>query len=295
MYILTCLFILIVIAILLGHFSYSINTLKKGSYEFLPKLNYIKEITYIGLILLLYNTSGTLLEHYLVVFIALLFLSIELKKEFKIVQEHTPSHLTKIIFSLLSLLAIIDINEYMTSIVGISLSNISISISSIIFLLTTTYFGGALLLIIAFFIEIKIFYSILRIEKARMKLKIWLYNLLADKKNIKIDWNKTTYKHKTNRVLIITTLQLYLTITIFTLNKSIFNHNHLEKIIVTVAYSSMYDGCSNIERKPFHKMMFLDMDNVSIAIPTWDNSIPHNKQEESNIRAYKFNYSVCNR
>lgn len=296
-------FILLIIApiiliMLLGHLSYRINVLNKGAREFLPSLpkELFKIIIYISIIILLifcrkdnfYHILTNLLSTYLLVF----DLNKEIQKKYSDIIQSIPPILIKTTLMLISVVVIVEINEYTTTTVGLGISNLAIVLTSITFLFTLAYFGSIMLLFIIFIIEIELLLFLFKIEKASSNMIISLYNLLSDNNHIKINTYKN-HKLKKHIKLLIIALQLTLAFQILQSTNFIDDYKKgLERIVIYIAYSEIYPGCDNIPAQPLYKMMFIDFNNVSLATPVWKNSYTTEKIEE-NIEKYSFSRTTC--
>lgn len=294
-------FIIFIICLcgILGYLSYRINVLKKGAKEFLPQppKNLFKLLIYLALLLLIYLSNNNDFYNLLILFLALNLLAHDLNKEIrenyaKIIAS-TPPALIKITLMLISVLVITEINKYITTTVGLAISNFSIALTSITFLFTLAYFGSLMLLGIALLIEIKLISLLFKTEKVANRMRMFLYNLLTDNHKIKI---KTAKNEKSKNYLdsFIPILQLVLTLHILLSKNFIDNPNKtLERIVISIAYSDIYQGCNNIMAQPFLKMMFIDLNNVSLATPNWNTAISITQREEQHIENYLFSHTTC--
>lgn len=290
---------IIFISGLLGYLSYRINVSNKSSKEFLPQLpkGLFKIIIYLVLFALFFLSKDDDFYNLLTLFLAFSLLAYDLNKELrenyaKII-ESIPPALIKITLMLTSVLVIAEINEYTTTTVGLGISNLSIALTSITFLFALAYFGSLMLLLTALIIEIKLFALLFKTERVASRMRIFLYNLLTDNNKVKINIpNDEKLKNPLNTLMPV--LQLMLTLYILLSTDFIDKPKKiLERIVIAVAYSDIYRGCNNITAQPFSKMMFIDLENVSLATPVWENSISITERTEQNIEKYVFRRTTC--
>ncbi|MGX2973685.1 hypothetical protein ACWIUH_01190 [Ursidibacter arcticus] len=291
--------ILVVITIFLGILSYNINVKKRGVRDFIISTNKYKKFLlniFIYIVVIIYSFLHSTEYHYkvedfvwLVIPISYLIYDInsEMSLFFDKVRSLFPSLFLKVLLISFSTLVFILINDYVSRVIGINLGSFSITFSSITFLFSLMYLGTFIMLFVALFIEFKLLFLMLKIERVKERFIQFIYNALSDKSriynNIENNQNNESFKN-----ILIYILRIFLIMLILDVNRKFINEPEklIEEIVLLTSYTSKPIRCDNIPDGYNYKVMFLNIEQVSLAKPI----IEKNAQNFGN---YEFTIIEC--